>query len=58
MFNSERHNVFTEDVNKIAISSNDSKRLQSIDLIETYTYGRNKYVVSNKEEIKYNNMIK
>ena len=35
-FKSERHNVFTEEINKIALSSNDDKSLQSIDLIETY----------------------
>ena len=33
-FRSEKHNVFTEDVNKIALSSNDYKRTQLIDLIE------------------------
>ena len=35
-FKSERHNVFTEEINKIALSSNDNKKRQSIDLIETY----------------------
>ena len=30
-FKSERHNVFTEEINKIALSSNDDKRMQSID---------------------------
>ena len=34
-FKSERHNVFTEEINKIALSSNDDKRIKSIDLIET-----------------------
>ena len=38
-FKSERHNVFTEEINKIASSSNDDKRMQSIYLIETYLYG-------------------
>ena len=37
-FISERRNVFTEEINKIALSSNDDKRMQSIDLIETYAY--------------------
>ena len=32
---SDKHNVFTEDINEIALSSNDDKRIQSIDLIET-----------------------
>ena len=39
MLKSERHKVFTEEINKIAFSSNDDKRMQSIDSTETYTYG-------------------
>ena len=35
-FKSEKHNVFIEKINKIALSSNYDKRIQSIDLIETY----------------------
>ena len=29
-FKSERHNVFTEEINKIDLSSNDDERIQSI----------------------------
>ena len=32
----EKHNVFTEEINKMALSLNDDKRVQSIDLIETF----------------------
>ena len=32
--------------------------MQSIDSIETYTYGTRKDLVSVKEEIKWNNIIK
>ena len=32
--------------------------MQSIDLIETYAYGMKKDIVSEKEEIKCNNIIK
>ena len=32
--------------------------MQSIDSIETYAYGTSKYLVSEKEEIKCNNIIK
>ena len=32
--------------------------MQSIDLIETYAYGTNKDLVSEKEDIKFNNIIK
>ena len=38
-FKSERHNVYTENVNKIALSSNDDKRLQIFDRIASYPYG-------------------
>ena len=41
-FKSEMHNVFTEEINKIGLSLYDGKRMQSIDLIETYGYGRRK----------------
>ena len=37
-FKSDLHNVYTEEVNKIAISSNDDKRLQTYDRITTYPY--------------------
>ena len=45
-------------INKIALRSNDDKRIESIDLIETYAYGTSKDLVSKKEEIKCNNIIK
>ena len=38
-FKSDHHNVYTEEVNKIALSSNDDKRLQTFDRITTYPYG-------------------
>ena len=37
-FRSKKHNEFTEEINKIALSSNDDKRTQSIDLIETHAH--------------------
>ena len=57
-FKSERHNIFTEEINKIALSSNDDKRMQSVDSIETYAYGMRKDLVIEKEEVKCNNIIK
>ena len=33
---SERHNVFTEEIKKIALRLNNDKKTQSIDSIETY----------------------
>ena len=39
IFKSEAHNVCTEEVNKIALGSNDDKRLQTYDRIASYLYG-------------------
>ena len=38
-FKSEKHDVYTEEVNRIALSSNDDKRLQTFDGITSYPYG-------------------
>ena len=40
-FKIEEHNVYTEQINKIALSSNDDKRLQMFDIITIYPYGTN-----------------
>ena len=37
-FRSDHHKAYTEEVNKIALSSDDDKRLQTFDEIETYPY--------------------
>ena len=39
IFRSEHHRVYTEEVNKIALSSNDDKRLQTFDNVTTFPYG-------------------
>ena len=44
--------------NNFALSSKDEQRMQSINSIETYACGTSKDLVSEKEEIKYNNIIK
>ena len=38
-FKSDRHKVYTEEVNKIALSSDDDKRLQTFNRVTTYPYG-------------------
>ena len=48
-FKSYNHDVYTEEVNKIALSSNDDKRLQTFDRITTYPYGANVFKVCESE---------
>ena len=48
-FKSDHHNVYTEEVNKIALSSNDDKRLQTFDRVTTYPYGTNAFKVCQSE---------
>ena len=38
-FKSDAHNVYTEEINEIALSFNDDKRLIAYDGITTYPYG-------------------
>ena len=47
-FKSDHHNVYTEQINKIALSSNDDKRLQKFDKITTYSHGTNAFKVGEK----------
>ena len=48
-FKSDYHIVCTEQINKIALSSNDNKRLQTFDKITTYPYGTNAFKVCESE---------
>ena len=48
-FKSDHHKVYTEKVDKIALSSNDDKRLQLFDGITTYPYGTNAFKVCDSE---------
>ena len=43
-FKSENHEVYTENINKIDLSSNDDKRIVALDGITSYPYG---YVLKN-----------
>ena len=51
-FKGETHNFFTEKINKIALSSNDDKRMQSIDSIETYAHGMSKDLITQEKKDK------
>ena len=48
-FKSYNDNVYTEEINKITLSSNDDKRLQTSDRIKTYPYGTNAFKVCESE---------
>ena len=43
-FISKKHDVYNEDINKIALSNNDDKRIVSSNKITSYPYG---YVLKN-----------
>ena len=58
IFNSERHNIFTKEVRKIAMISNDHKRMSSIDSLETISYGMRRDIIWKKEKNKQINIIK
>ena len=46
----EKHNLFTELVNKFAPSTNHDTRTHSIDSAETYAYERNKEIINKQDE--------
>ena len=48
-FKSDHHRVYTEEINKIALRSNDDKRLQTFNKITTYLYGTNAFKVCESE---------
>ena len=50
-FKNERHNIFTQEINKIALSLNDDKRVQSSYLKETYANGMSKDLVREKKRL-------
>ena len=48
-FKSDHHKVYTEEVNKIALSSDDDKRLQTFNRVTTYPCGTNAFKVCESE---------
>ena len=48
-FKSDHHKVYTEEVNKIVLSSNDDKRIQTFDKISTYPHGASVFKVCENE---------
>ena len=49
IFKSDYHNVYTEQINKIALRSNNDKRLQTFDKTTTYPYEANAFKVYESE---------
>ena len=48
-FKSDRHNVYTKEVNKIALNNKEDKRLQTFDRVTTYPYGTNAFKLCESE---------
>ena len=48
-FKSDYQNAYTEQINKIALSTDDDKRLQTFDKITTYPYGANAFKACESE---------
>ena len=54
----KKWSVYIEQINKIALSSNDDKRLQTFDKITTYPHGANAFEVCESEMLsKYKWLI-
>ena len=53
-FRSDHHRVYTEEVNKVALSSNDDKIIQTYDKITTYPYGTSDIKVCENEMLSKN----
>ena len=49
--------MYTEEVNKIALSSNDDKRIQTFNKVTTYPYGTNVLAVCKDEMLLKNKVI-
>ena len=49
--------MYTEEVNKIALSSNDDKRIQTFDKVTKYPYGTNVFKVCENEMLLKKNKV-
>ena len=56
-FRSDHHKLYTEEVNKIALSSNDDKRIQTFFKVTTYPYGTNAFMVCRNEVLLKNKVM-
>ena len=51
-FKSDHHEVYTEEVDTISLSSDDNKRLQTFGGVITYPHGTNTFIVCDSEMLK------
>ena len=56
-FRSDHHKVYIEEVNKIALSSNNDKRIQTFDKVTTYLYRINAFMVCKNEMLLKKNKV-
>ena len=56
-FRSGHHKLYTEEVNKIALNSNNDKRIQTFDRVTTYPYGTNVFKVCENEMLLKKNKV-
>ena len=56
-FRSYNHKVYTEEINKIALSSNDDKRIQTFDKVTTYPYGTDMFKICEDEMLLRNKWV-
>ena len=57
-FKSDHHEVYTEDVNKIALKSNDDMIVQTFDVVTTYPHGTNSFRVCESEMMIMTDLLK
>ena len=56
-FRSDHHRVYTEEVNKIALSSNGDKRIQTFDKVTTFPHETNVFKVCESEMLLKKQMV-
>ena len=56
-FKSYNHDAYPEEVNKIALSSNGDKKLQTFDRITKYPYGTNVFKVCDNEMLEVKDLF-